>query len=131
MSKDEFNAFLGTGTIYEGHLNFSGAVRIDGQFKGDIESDGTLILGKDAKVQATVHVGQLIVSGCITGEMKIAKKTIIHKTARLIGTLNTPVLVMEEGAVVQGTVNMLQGDAAIQSVGLVGELSEGKVELIE
>lgn len=112
MSKDEFNAFLGAGTTYQGHLHFAGAVRVDGQFTGEINSEGTLILGKDAQVSAKVNVGQLILSGQISGEIHVNKRTILHKTAKLIGNLDTPVLIMEEGAVIQGTINMLQSPSS-------------------
>ena len=32
VGKDEINAFLGAGTVYEGKLTFQGSVRIDGVF---------------------------------------------------------------------------------------------------
>lgn len=108
MSKDEFNAFLGVGTTYQGRLHFSGAVRVDGQFTGEITSEGTLILGKDAQVSAKVNVGQLILSGQLCGEIHVSKRTILHKSAKMIGNLHTPILIMEEGAIIQGTISMLE-----------------------
>ena len=106
MAKDEFNAFLGAGTVYQGKLNFLGAVRIDGQFIGEIRSEGTLILGKDAQVQGQVQVSQLILSGQINGDVVVSSKTIMHKTASLQGNLTTKNLIMEEGALLQGTIIM-------------------------
>ncbi|THB62696.1 MAG: polymer-forming cytoskeletal protein [Desulfovibrio sp.] len=106
MAKDEINAFLGTGTIYEGKLNFQGSVRIDGIFTGEVQSEGTLIVGKDAKVQGQVWVGQLVLSGNFQGEIQANKKVVLHKTAHLIGSMDTPVLVIEEGAVIEGQVTM-------------------------
>ena len=49
MARDEINAFLGSGTDYQGKLNFQGAVRIDGNFNGEVESEGTLVVGREAK----------------------------------------------------------------------------------
>jgi len=106
MAKDEINAFLGAGTIYEGKLNFQGSVRIDGTFNGEIQSEGTLIVGKDANVKGQVWVGQLILSGHFQGEILAGKKVVLHKTAHLLGSLNTPVLAIEEGAVIEGQVTM-------------------------
>ena len=106
MAKDEFNAFLGAGTVYQGKLNFLGAVRIDGQFIGEIRSEGTLILGKDAQVQGQIQVNQLILSGHISGDVVVTGKTIMHKTAGLHGNLTTKNLIMEEGALLQGTIVM-------------------------
>ena len=106
MAKDEINAFLGAGTNYQGKLNFEGSVRIDGSFTGEIQSEGTLIIGKDAKVEGQIKVGQLILSGNLQGEIEASKKIVLHKTANLAGTLQTPVLVMEEGALLEGKVTM-------------------------
>ena len=50
MSKDA--TFLGKGTEFEGKLKFHGTLRIDGYFKGEIEADGNLIVGEDAKIEA-------------------------------------------------------------------------------
>ncbi|WP_027177736.1 bactofilin family protein [Maridesulfovibrio bastinii] len=106
MARDEINAFLGTGTNYQGKLNFQGAVRIDGNFNGEVESEGTLVVGKDACVEGVVHVGQLILSGKIVGEVLSKEKAVLHKTANLQGNLVTPTLMVEEGAVLEGQVTM-------------------------
>jgi cytoskeletal protein CcmA (bactofilin family) len=107
MSKEDISAFLGTATVYVGHLEFSGAVRIDGKFTGEIRSEGTLILGKEAQVQGQIYVNQLVMSGNISGDIIVADKTVMHRTARLVGNISTKLLVMEEGAVLQGKICML------------------------
>ena len=40
--EDEVRAFLGKGAEFNGKLMFSGSVRIDGDFKGDIFGNGFL-----------------------------------------------------------------------------------------
>jgi cytoskeletal protein CcmA (bactofilin family) len=111
MSKDEINAFLGAGTVYNGKLDFQGSVRIDGAFTGEIRSQGTLIVGKDADLQGQIQVGQIIVSGKVQGTVTAGKKAVLHRTATVMGTLNTPSLVIEEGAVLQGDVVMKATDS--------------------
>jgi cytoskeletal protein CcmA (bactofilin family) len=106
MAKDEINAFLGAGTSYTGKLNFQGSVRVDGNFTGEVESKGTLVIGKDAQVEGEIKVGQMIVSGRIEGEIVASEKVVLHKTANLVGSLKTPVLVIEEGAVLEGQITM-------------------------
>lgn len=106
MGKDEINAFLGAGTSYQGKLQFSGTVRIDGTFKGEVESGGTLVIGKEANVEGEVRVGQMVISGHVEGEITASEKVVLHKTANLIGSLRTPVLVIEEGAVIEGQITM-------------------------
>ncbi|MCG8533136.1 MAG: polymer-forming cytoskeletal protein [Desulfovibrionales bacterium] len=106
MAKDEINAFLGSGTIYEGKLNFQGSVRIDGNFTGEVFSEGTLVVGKDAIMKGQIRVSQMILSGHVTGDIYATERVVLHKTANLVGTLHTPALIMEEGAKVEGQVSM-------------------------
>ncbi|UZP69088.1 polymer-forming cytoskeletal protein [Desulfovibrio mangrovi] len=106
MARDEINAFLGSGTVYQGKLNFQGSVRIDGVFNGEVQSEGTLIIGKDARVEGQVRVGQLILSGNIQGEIIATKKAVLHRTANLVGSLQAPVLMVEEGAKLEGHIAM-------------------------
>lgn len=108
MSKEEINAFLGSGTAYEGKLTFQGAVRIDGSFNGEIVSEGALIAGKDATIEGVVRVGEFILSGSFTGEVYAKTRITIHKTGVIQGTINTPALVVEEGAVLDGQLCMSQ-----------------------
>lgn len=106
MAKDDFTAFLGSGTEYQGQLNFKGTVRVDCRFIGDITSDGKLILGKEARLEGTVSVKELVVHGVLTGQAVVTKRTILHQDAKVSGTLTTPALVMEEGALLQGELHM-------------------------
>lgn len=106
MARDEINAFLGTGTNYNGKLHFQGAVRIDGNFNGEIKSDGTLVVGQEAFVDGQVNVGQLVLSGNIRGDVEASEKVVLHKTANLQGNIKTPSLVVEEGAVLEGSLTM-------------------------
>ncbi len=106
MAKDEINAFLGAGTTYQGKLQFQGSVRVDGVFKGEVESTGTLVIGKDADIQGQIRVGQMVISGHVEGEITASEKVVLHKTANLVGRLKTPVLVIEEGAVIEGQITM-------------------------
>ena len=106
MAKDDFTAFLGSGTEYQGQLNFKGTVRIDCRFIGNITSDGKLILGKEAHLEGTVTVKELVVLGVLNGEAFVTNRTILHQTAKITGTLSSPALIMEEGAILQGQLIM-------------------------
>ena len=112
MARDEINAFLGAGTNYHGKLHFQGAVRIDGNFQGEVVSEGTLVIGQEAVVEGQVKVGQLVLSGRIKGEVEAKSKVVLHKTANLHGNIRTPVLVVEEGAVLEGELIMGSLDTA-------------------
>ncbi|MEG2173255.1 MAG: polymer-forming cytoskeletal protein [Desulfovibrionaceae bacterium] len=106
MSKDEINAFLGAGTVYEGKLSFQGAVRVDGIFSGQMDSEGSLIVGKDAAIDGTLRVGELMLSGRFVGDVYAKKRVLIHRGGVLEGTIYSPSLIMEDGGILQGQVNM-------------------------
>lgn len=106
MSKEEINAFLGSGTVYEGKLSFQGAVRIDGRFSGEVMSEGALIVGKDAIIDGVLEVGELVLSGAFSGEARISRRATVHKTGTFQGLLQTDTLVVEEGAAIDGQITM-------------------------
>lgn len=106
MAKDNFSAFLGAGTEFQGRLNFKGTVRIDCRFIGDVVSDGKLILGKDASLEGTISVADLVVHGNFTGAAVVTKRTILHQGANVTGNLTTRSLIMEDGACLQGELYM-------------------------
>lgn len=105
-SSNELNAFLGAGTEYRGRLDFVGTVRIDGLFHGEISSDGTLVLGKDAVIKGQIEIGTLISNGQIFGDVSASIKAVMQKHSTLDGSLRTPALVVEEGATIEGDVEM-------------------------
>jgi cytoskeletal protein CcmA (bactofilin family) len=114
MGKEEINAFLGAATAYSGRLTFQGAVRVDGVFSGEIESDGMLIVGKDARVEGQVKVGELVLSGYFSGEANVAQRLILHKSGLFVGSLRTRALRVEEGGTIEGEVHMQNADDVTQ-----------------
>lgn len=106
MSKDEVNAYMGARTAYQGKLTFQGTVHVDGMFSGEISSDGILRAGKDAVIEGTLDVGELELAGTFTGEVHAKHRVLVHSGGVLNGTIVSPVLVVEEGAVLEGTLHM-------------------------
>jgi cytoskeletal protein CcmA (bactofilin family) len=104
--RDEINAFLGKDTEFEGKLSFSGTVRIDGHFKGEILSDGTLIVGDDAVIESEIQVSQLVVCGEVRGNLVAAEKIEIHPPGKVFGNIQAPAVVMDEGVVFEGSCRM-------------------------
>ncbi len=105
MGKDEI-AYLGSDTVYEGKLSFKGTVRVEGRFTGDITSDGTLNVGKDAQVHGTIAVGELLLSGHFNGEVTATRRVVVYASGVLEGTLQTPSLLTEEGGIIEGQITM-------------------------
>ncbi len=121
----EINAFLGKGTDFNGKLSFDGTVRLDGSFSGEIFSPGILIVGEAAVVNADVNVGTLILSGELTGNIEAKTKVEIHSPGKVYGNIKTPVLVIDEGVIFEGSCSMKQADE--KKISLLERKEEEKV----
>ncbi|MBU0651834.1 MAG: polymer-forming cytoskeletal protein [Proteobacteria bacterium] len=116
--EEEIRAFLGKGAEFTGKLMFNGSVRIDGDFKGSIFGNGTLVIGEGAEIEADIHVDSVMVSGEMRGQIDVKKKICIYSTGKVTGDLNTPVISLEEGAFFEGTCHMIRGDAEVHTLPL-------------
>jgi cytoskeletal protein CcmA (bactofilin family) len=99
-------AFIDQGSSFEGKLSFKDTVRIDGRFSGQITSENTLVVGESGVIEADIRSQAVIVSGTIHGNVVAMRRVVLHKTARVDGDVETPSLVMEEGAVLNGKLDM-------------------------
>lgn len=109
-AKEEVKAFLGEGTEFKGLLSFEGMVRIDGKFEGEVVSKDTLILGESAILNAEISIGTIIVRGKMTGNIVAANKIEIRSKGEVIGNIRTPLLFVEENAVLDGKCEMIKKD---------------------
>lgn len=98
INENKITGFFDKDTQFKGDLSFKGSFRIDGLFKGKIDSDSTLIIGEGGKVEAEIKVGYLIINGEIKGNIQATKKVEINSKGRVIGTIVTPKLVVAEEA---------------------------------
>ncbi len=112
--REDVNAFLGRETVFEGKLDFKGAVRIDGRFKGEIRSADLLIVGEGARVEGEVEVGTAIVQGEVFGNVRASKKVDLRSSAKVIGDIVTPTLAVEEGALFHGHCRMREEELPSQ-----------------
>ena len=102
----DIKAFLGKGSEFEGKLTFQETVRIDGNFKGQITSSGSLIIGDTAVVVAEIEVGTAIISGNVEGNIKARERLELHPPAKVLGSIITPKLVVIEGSIFEGNCRM-------------------------
>ncbi len=106
LEKADIKAFLGTGSRFEGKLMFDEAVRIDGVFSGEISSKDILVVGETADIQAEIKVGTLVLSGAFKGQVTATCKVELRAPAKVEGSIQTPLLTVEEGVIFNGTLAM-------------------------
>jgi cytoskeletal protein CcmA (bactofilin family) len=103
---DDNITLLAKGVHLKGEIRVEGTVRIDGRLEGEIHTKGQVIVGEDGLVQGLVSAGTVVSSGRIKATIKAVERVQLLKSAILIGEVHTPVLIMEDGAKMQGTTDM-------------------------
>ncbi len=112
--KDLISTFLGPEVSVEGNIEFQGTIRVDGKVKGTIHSsDGTLIVGEHAAIQADIIVGAAVITGAINGNIEARDKIEIFPPAKVTGGIKAPTISMESGVVFNGICEMKRSPVPI------------------
>ena len=106
FSKEKVVAFIGQGVEFKGTINYTGSVRIDGKLNGEIHTEGTLLVGQQAIITATINAGSVISKGQIVGDITATEKVLLLASANMDGSLCTPRLSIEDGVIFNGTIEM-------------------------
>ncbi len=107
----ELEGFLGPATSLKGELRFKEMLRIDGSFDGSVESSGTLQVGETGHLTATVNAKNIEISGKVEGTLKATGIISILHQGKVMGDITTPILVVEEGAILDGKCNMVSASS--------------------
>jgi cytoskeletal protein CcmA (bactofilin family) len=121
----DISAFVGKGVEFKGTITYSGTVRIDGYLDGEIHTDGVLLIGEEAVIQAKITAGTIVSKGKVTGEV-VAKECVkLRAPAVMNASVKTPVLSMEDGVLFNGALEMAQGirelprEVSLHAVGMI------------
>jgi cytoskeletal protein CcmA (bactofilin family) len=102
----DLNGFLDGGSHLHGELRFDASFRVDGRLTGSVESEGDLIVGESGEIDGEIRVGQVFISGTVRGRVSALKKVQIAPSGKLFAEIDTPALVIEDGATFEGTCSM-------------------------
>lgn len=94
---------LQQGTFFEGKLTFVGVLKIGGHFKGEIVSDGLLVIDETAVVEGEISVREATIKGQFFGQLKAEKRVTMLSPAKFKGTVSAPNLKIEEGVLFDGS----------------------------
>jgi len=107
------SGFIGGGTAVSGDAEFKGMLRIDGRFTGRVRSEkGSLIVSAGGVVEADIEVATARINGTVNGDIKATGRIEFGRSARVRGDIQTPALVIEEGAVFEGGCRMMPRPAS-------------------
>lgn len=109
IKEGTLSGFVGGGTVVTGEANFKAMMRVDGHLSGRVSSSsGTLIVGANGKVDANIEVAVAVIHGTINGDIIATQRLELGRAAKVNGNIQTPSLIIEQGAIFEGSCKMLQ-----------------------
>src|SRR4029077_11413766 len=109
IKEGNLSGFVGSGTVVTGEANFKAMMRVDGHLSGRINStSGTLIVGANGKVDANIEVAVAIVHGTVNGDIIATQRLELGRAAKLNGHIQTASLMIEPGALFEGSCKMIK-----------------------
>jgi cytoskeletal protein CcmA (bactofilin family) len=97
---------IGKGTFLEGNVETYGNIRIEGKVTGNIKSKSKVALGNSSHVQGNIIAQNADIEGEVKGRLEIADLLVLKATAVINGDISTGKLVVEPGAIFNGTCKM-------------------------
>lgn len=105
--EDSGQGRISRGVEVSGDVLFADALLVDGKVTGKLISEsGSLVIEQTGDIQADIDVGVCVIRGALRGNLKARSRVEIYKTARVQGDIHTPVLLVEEGATLSGSITM-------------------------
>lgn len=108
----KISSIIGVDMVIEGNVTAKEAIRVEGTLKGDVSSEGTLVISSTGKVVGNVKGSNIMVAGTIEGDLYSGGRTEVAATGKIIGNISTKSLIVDENAVFQGQCTMNAGNTA-------------------
>lgn len=119
----KISSVIGADMEIEGNVRAREAIRIEGAVKGDVSSEGTLVVSSTGRVNGTVKGSNIMVAGTIEGDMYSDGRIEVAATGKIFGNIRTKSLIVDENAVFQGQCTMNMEEAGFSSA--MGEKKAG------
>lgn len=97
---------VGTSVKLKGNIKSDGDIIVDGVITGEIKTKGTVVVGKNANILASVKAAIVTVSGVVQGNIEATEKLEITESGKVLGDIATAVLSITPGAIFTGKSQM-------------------------
>lgn len=93
---------IGEGSRFFGRYKIDGNLRIDGKFEGDILLVDHIQIGPQGRVKTNIEAVSIVVEGIVIGNLTASTRILLLSTARVLGNIKTPELIIQDGVVLEG-----------------------------
>jgi cytoskeletal protein CcmA (bactofilin family) len=99
---DVTNSKIGENSYFSGRFYINGSLKIDGKFEGKSLQADQLYIGPTGKVKTNITASTVIVEGIVIGNIYAKNRVMLMPTARILGDITTPELVIQNGVILEG-----------------------------
>ena len=119
------NTTIGEGSRFEGRCAVHGNLRVDGRFVGPVLQVEQLYVGPTGRVKTEIVANVVVVEGVVVGNINAASRVLLLATARIMGDLSAPELIIQDGVILDGncSIGPVHGEDAQR---LIRDLYEGR-----
>lgn len=100
------DTLIGQGTITEGKMICEANLRIEGEYRGEIECRGDVTIGENGLVRSSIIAQDLTIAGKVYGDVTTKGRLIITASGHLSGSITANSLIIQEGGTISGTFQM-------------------------
>jgi cytoskeletal protein CcmA (bactofilin family) len=93
---------LSTDVEIKGTVKFTNDLVVDGKIEGEINSDGNLTVGENARIKAEVKTATVVVYGKVHGNLTATDRVELKSSAEVVGDIKAKTLSIEAGAIFIG-----------------------------
>ena len=115
-TSEEWTGFIDQGVMLEGTLTVKGTFRVNGNVKGNIISEQTVILGEGAKVEGQIEGNRVVISGRFDGVIFAKGRVEIEAKGVVTGEVHSPCMVIDLGGIFDGRCHMLGSSETASTV---------------
>lgn len=103
---EEYTGVVSSGSVWNGNLKVEGSVRVDGRLTGEVEARDAVVVIAGAQVDAAIRASVVVIAGKFQGEIDCRERLEVMPTGQIKGSLKTKLLVVHEGAIIDGPIEM-------------------------
>jgi cytoskeletal protein CcmA (bactofilin family) len=103
---DQVISIIGPGMKVVGDCDTDGAIRVEGTVQGNLRAGKAVVVGKDGFVDGDIFTQDAVIAGKVKGVIRADSRLEVQATSRLEGEVIAARMQLEEGALVNGSIQM-------------------------
>jgi cytoskeletal protein CcmA (bactofilin family) len=106
--------FVGVGTDLVGKLRCQGDLVVGGHAQADCTVAGSFTLSEGGSWEGRLEAANAVIAGDVAGDIVIAEKLEIRKTARIRGSVSARSIAVAQGALIDGEMSVTSGAPVVR-----------------